>query len=43
VPPQFIRPCIPTTAKAIPSGDDRLHEPKLDGYRFQVVKDGGDA
>ena len=39
VPPQFVRPCIPTTAKAIPQGDAWLHEPKLDGYRFQIVKD----
>ena len=37
---KFVRPCIPTTAKAIPRGDDWLHEPKLDGYRFQIVKDG---
>ena len=27
-------------AKAIPRSDAWLHEPKLDGYRFQVVKDG---
>ena len=40
VPPKFIRPCIPTTAKAIPLGEAWLHEPKLDGYRFQIVKDG---
>ena len=40
MPPKFIRPCIPTTAKAIPQGDAWLHEPKLDGYRFQIVKDG---
>ena len=38
-PPKFVRPCIPTTAKAIPQGDAWLHEPKLDGYRFQIVKD----
>jgi ATP-dependent DNA ligase len=37
---KFVRPCIPTTAKAIPRGDAWLHEPKLDGYRFQIVKDG---
>jgi bifunctional non-homologous end joining protein LigD len=36
---KFVRSCIPTTAKAIPRGDDWLHEPKLDGYRFQIVKD----
>jgi bifunctional non-homologous end joining protein LigD len=40
VQPKFVRPCIPTTAKAIPRGVDWLHEPKLDGYRFQIVKDG---
>jgi hypothetical protein len=39
VPPTFVRPCIPTTAKTIPHGDAWLHEPKLDGYRFQIVKD----
>jgi bifunctional non-homologous end joining protein LigD len=38
-PPKFVRPCIPTTAKAIPRGDAWLHEPKLDGYRFQIVRD----
>jgi bifunctional non-homologous end joining protein LigD len=37
---KFVRPCIPTTAKAIPPGDAWLHEPKLDGYRLQIVKDG---
>ena len=40
VPPKFVRPCIPITAKAIPRGDEWLHEPKPDGYRFQIVKDG---
>ena len=40
MPPKFIRPCIPTTAKTIPLGEAWLHEPKLDGYRFQIVKDG---
>ena len=39
-PPKFVRPCIPTTAKVIPLGEAWLHEPKLDGYRFQIVKDG---
>jgi len=28
------------TAKAIPRGHAWLHEPKLDGYLFQIVKDG---
>jgi bifunctional non-homologous end joining protein LigD len=27
-------------AETIPQGDAWLHEPKLDGYRFQIVKDG---
>jgi bifunctional non-homologous end joining protein LigD len=40
MPPQFVRPCVPTTAKGIPRGDAWLHEPKLDGYRLQIVKDG---
>jgi hypothetical protein len=39
-PPKFIRPCLPTTAKAMPRGYAWLHEPKLDGYRFLIVKDG---
>ena len=36
----FVRPCVPTTAKTIPNGDAWQHEIKLDGYRFQVAKDG---
>ena len=40
MPAKFVRPCIPTTAKAIPRGEDWMHEPKLDGYRLQIVKDG---
>jgi bifunctional non-homologous end joining protein LigD len=40
VAPKFVRPCIPTTANAIPRGDAWLHEPKLDGYRFQIAKEG---
>jgi hypothetical protein len=36
----FIRPCSPTTAKTVPAGDAWLHEPKLDGYRIQVIKEG---
>src|SRR5262245_51519404 len=39
-PSKFIPPCIPTTAKAIPHGAAWLHEPKLDGYSFQIVKEG---
>jgi ATP-dependent DNA ligase len=37
---QFIQPCNPVTAKSVPAGDDWLHEPKLDGYRLQVAKEG---
>jgi bifunctional non-homologous end joining protein LigD len=36
----FVQPCIPTNAKAIPAGDAWHHEIKLDGYRFQISKDG---
>ena len=38
--PTFIRPCIPTTSKTVPAGDGWLHEPKLDGYRIQIIKEG---
>jgi bifunctional non-homologous end joining protein LigD len=37
---RFIQPCSPATAKSVPTGDDWLHEPKLDGYRLQVAKHG---
>jgi bifunctional non-homologous end joining protein LigD len=37
---KFVQPCIPTSAKAIPTGDAWTHEPKFDGYRFQIVKNG---
>jgi bifunctional non-homologous end joining protein LigD len=33
----------PSTAVRAPKGDDWLHEPKWDGFRFQVIKDGSDA
>ena len=36
--PTFIEPCIPTRAKALPKGPGWLHEPKLDGWRIQIVK-----
>ena len=39
-PPKFIRPCIPAGRKSVPHGAGWLHEPKLDGYRLQVVKEG---
>jgi ATP-dependent DNA ligase len=35
VPAKFVCSSVPTTAKAIPKGDDWLHELKLDGYRFK--------
>jgi bifunctional non-homologous end joining protein LigD len=38
----FIRPLSPSAAVRPPKGDDWLHEPKWDGFRFQVIKDGGD-
>ena len=38
VPPKFVPPCAPVLARTIPRGLGWLHEPKLDGYRFQVVK-----
>ena len=36
----FVPPCNPTTAKTVPAGDAWTHEPKLDGYRLQVLKEG---
>ena len=40
VPPTFIRLLIPADAARPPPGEAWLHEPKWDGYRFQVVKAG---
>ena len=37
---RFIQPCSPVTAKSVPAGDGWVHEPKLDGYRLQVAKQG---
>jgi bifunctional non-homologous end joining protein LigD len=42
VRPAFVRPLSPSAAVRPPKGDDWLHEPKWDGFRFQVIKDGGD-
>lgn len=39
----FIGPLSPSAAVRPPSGDDWRHEPKWDGFRFQVIKDGSDA
>jgi bifunctional non-homologous end joining protein LigD len=36
----FIRPLSPSAAVRPPTGDDWLHEPKWDGFRFQIIKDG---
>jgi bifunctional non-homologous end joining protein LigD len=36
----FIRPLSPSSAVHPPTGDDWLHEPKWDGFRFQIIKDG---
>jgi ATP-dependent DNA ligase len=34
----FIRPCSPIRAITPSVGEAWLHEPKLDGYRLQIVK-----
>ena len=39
----FIRPLAPSASIRPPKGKDWLHEPKWDGYRFQVIKDGSDV
>jgi bifunctional non-homologous end joining protein LigD len=39
----FIRPLSPSAAVRPPKGDDWLHEPKWDGFRFQVIKDGSEV
>ena len=36
----FIRPLSPSASVQPPKAYDWLHEPKWDGFRFQVVKDG---
>ena len=40
MPLTFIRPLSPSATVRPPPGDDWLHEPKSDGFRFQVIKDG---
>lgn len=32
--------CKPVIAKAVPTGPDRIHEVKYDGYRGRIVRDG---
>lgn len=41
--PSFIPPQLATLVKEAPTGDDWLHELKLDGYRVIVVVDGDDT
>jgi ATP-dependent DNA ligase len=36
----FIRPPLPVRSRPSTEGDDWLHEPKWDGFRFQIIKDG---
>jgi len=40
VRPTFIRPLVPADAARPPRGPGWLFEPKIDGFRFQVLKDG---
>lgn len=35
----FVPPCVPKPTRLIPSGDSWEHEPKLDGFRLQIVKE----
>jgi bifunctional non-homologous end joining protein LigD len=35
--------CKPEAAKAVPAGDDWIHEVKYDGYRGCIVRDGRDV
>jgi ATP-dependent DNA ligase len=37
---RFIPLSVPTSAKAPPIGPAWTHQPKLDGYRCQVIKEG---
>ena len=40
LPAGFIEPCLPTSSKRPPAGDDWLHEIKHDGFRCIARKDG---
>lgn len=42
-PPGFIAPCLATLVDTPPSGDDWVHEIKLDGYRLQAHVVDGEA
>jgi hypothetical protein len=35
----FIKPCLPSPAKAPPTGADWLHEIKHDGFRILALRD----
>jgi bifunctional non-homologous end joining protein LigD len=37
----FIRPCSPTSASKPPAGAGWIYEPKVDGSRLQITKEGG--
>ena len=37
---RFHPPCLATSTKAPPTGSQWVHQPKLDGYRLQAVKEG---
>jgi ATP-dependent DNA ligase len=39
----FTLPPIKPLAVRPPQGDDWLHKPQWDDFRFQVIKDGGDV
>ena len=38
--PTFIRPLVPAVGACPPRGPGWLFEPKFDGYRLEVIKDG---
>ena len=39
----FIRPLAPSAAVRPPKGVGWYHEPKWDGFRFQIIKDGSEV
>jgi len=39
-PATFIRPCIPVAARAVPTGKRLIAQPKIDGWRCLLVKNG---
>jgi bifunctional non-homologous end joining protein LigD len=42
-PVGFIEPCLPTLARTVPTGLQRVYEIKHDGYRFICHRDGDHA